>query len=595
MSDEMLQEAIEAIRQKDKARARDLLTRLLKDDQKNAETWVWMSAAVDTAKERIYCLQTALQLDPQNAAAKRGLVLLGGLSPDPATPPFPIKQTRAWEEEIMMAGEQPKERGFKAFAKNPLARLVGLLVVGAAAVATLFFLVFAPRSATFLPTRTPGPSPTFSPTVTSLPTRTPIYRTATPAFAGTAPPLLSLLKETYTPTPLYVQATHDVASRAIYDIAIQSFKRGDYDQALSYFQQVDDYEQGSADALYYIGEIHRFKGEYQEAFDAYTESVAAQPDFGPSYLGLARVQPFVNSRVDPISHLNQAIEYAPDFAEAYVARAEYHLDHGHPEDAVNDLERARDLAPESAPVYYNLARAYLDLGNAQQALEAAEKAYELDITLLGNYLALGKAYAANNRAKDALEVMQTYVLYVQDNAEAYTILGSAYLQNGEYEAALEALNRSLELDRSQGELYLQRGYAYLETNHGLLAENDFRVALTYFPRSFEAQIGIVRSLYIRELYGDMYNRVETARAYAETDAEMAQVLYWRAISLDELNNPAIAYRDWQALLALPEAAVPEAWREYAQERVTALRTATPPAKASATPTSSRTPTPSATP
>lgn len=571
----MLQEAIEALRQKDKARARDLLTRLLKDDQKNAETWVWMSATVDSAKERAYCLQTALQLDPQNAAARRGLVLLGGLPPDPSTPPFPIRQTRAWEEEILMAGEQPKEKGFKAFVKQPVVRLAGLLVVGAAAVFTLFFLVFAPRTASFLPTRTPGPSPTFSPTVTSLPTRTPIYRTATPDFVSSAPPLSSLLKETYTPTPLYVQVTHDVASRAIYDVAMEAFKRGDYDQALPYFQQVDDYEQGSADARYYIGEIHRFKGEHQEAFDAYTESVAAKPDFGPAYLGLARVQPFVNSRVDPIANLDKAVEHAPDFAEAYVARAEYYLLHNQPEDAVNDLETARDLAPESAPVYYNLARAYLDLGIDKQALEAAEQAYALDITLLENYLALGEAYAANDRTEDALEVMQTYVLYVQDNATAYTILGTAYIQKGDYEAALEALNRSLSLDRFQGDLYLQRGYAYLETGHGQLAETDFRAALSYFPQSFEAQIGIARSLYIRELYGDMYNRIESARANAKTDAQTAQVLYWRAVSLEELNNPAVAYRDWQALLALPEAAVPAEWREYAQERVEALRTPTP--------------------
>ena len=52
--------------------------RLLKTDQSNASYWIWMSAAVDTTKERIYCLETALRLDPQNAIAKRGLVLLGG-------------------------------------------------------------------------------------------------------------------------------------------------------------------------------------------------------------------------------------------------------------------------------------------------------------------------------------------------------------------------------------------------------------------------------------------------------------------------------------------------------------------------------------
>jgi hypothetical protein len=46
--DSMLQDAIEALRQDDKARARDILTRLIKANQNNATYWIWMSAAVDT-------------------------------------------------------------------------------------------------------------------------------------------------------------------------------------------------------------------------------------------------------------------------------------------------------------------------------------------------------------------------------------------------------------------------------------------------------------------------------------------------------------------------------------------------------------------
>ena len=80
--DILFQEAVEALRQKDKAKAKDMLTQLLKLDQKNVQYWIWLSAAVETTKERIYCLQTAHQLDPENATAKRGLVLLGALPPD---------------------------------------------------------------------------------------------------------------------------------------------------------------------------------------------------------------------------------------------------------------------------------------------------------------------------------------------------------------------------------------------------------------------------------------------------------------------------------------------------------------------------------
>ena len=111
--DTMLQEAIQALRQKDRARARDMLTRLLKAEQNNATYWVWMSAAVDSQKERLYCLQTALKLDPGNATAKRGLILLGALPPDDSIPPFPLNRPRLWEERLAAPEEEkPKKRSW---------------------------------------------------------------------------------------------------------------------------------------------------------------------------------------------------------------------------------------------------------------------------------------------------------------------------------------------------------------------------------------------------------------------------------------------------------------------------------------------------
>ena len=82
--DVVFQEAIEALREGKKARARELLTGLLKTDQNNATYWVWMSATVDSAKERIYCLQTALKLDPENGTAELMSQLTGRLD-EPGT------------------------------------------------------------------------------------------------------------------------------------------------------------------------------------------------------------------------------------------------------------------------------------------------------------------------------------------------------------------------------------------------------------------------------------------------------------------------------------------------------------------------------
>src|SRR5512135_1621501 len=120
--DILFEDAVDALRQGDRARGKEILTRLLKTDQNNPNYWIWMSAAVDSAKERIYCLETALKLDPQNGIAKRGLVLLGGLPPDENVQPFPLNRPRAWEQDLLLAHEKPQEKGLSAMVASPLTR-----------------------------------------------------------------------------------------------------------------------------------------------------------------------------------------------------------------------------------------------------------------------------------------------------------------------------------------------------------------------------------------------------------------------------------------------------------------------------------------
>jgi len=113
---------------------------LLKTDQNNIQYWIWLSAAVESTKERIYCLQTAHQLDPDNATAKRGLVLLGALPPDESVQPFSLNRPRLWDEELALASDKPKEkRTFKTVISSPVGRLAGFGIVG---MAVLAFVVF---------------------------------------------------------------------------------------------------------------------------------------------------------------------------------------------------------------------------------------------------------------------------------------------------------------------------------------------------------------------------------------------------------------------------------------------------------------------
>ena len=582
--DTLFQEAVEALQAGDRARAKDLLTRLLKTDQNNVNYWVWMSAATETAKERVYCLQTARRIDPEHAAAKRGLILLGALPPDETIQPFPVNHPRAWEEQLILAHERPNEK--KPFLSTPLARLAGLGALGIALCGLVFFMFIQPRlpRASVIPTFTFGPSPTFTLTPTAL------NATARPSPTYVGPtPLWALLPATYTPTPLYNPTPRQPQSGDIFRAARDAYNRGNWEEVVNFMQQIAVVEPESADPWYFIGEAYRFQEKYADAQDAYNRALELNPNFGPAYVGLARVKLALDPAADALEDLDAAVKKDPAFVDAYLMRAAFKTDHADAKGALKDLKAAEALAPDSALIQYEYARAYLALDEPERALTYAQRANELDITMLPVYLALGYAYTANGQTDEALKSLETYVTYAEEDEITLFLQGKLNYIAGDYETALEKLDASIKL-KNNPEARMYRGLIYLEFGRGPDAIYELRVAVLSLPESFEAQIGLTRAYMLDKKYGNAYLQAEHAFPLAETDEQRAQVYYWRAKSQEKMGQLAQAKRDWEALLALPADAVPAAWRTEARQRLAALATPT-----NVTPTVTRTPTMTRTP
>ncbi len=588
--DTLFQEAVDALRGGDRPRAKELLTRLIKAEQNNVNYWVWMSAAVETNKERVYCLQTALRIDPENAAAKRGLILLGALPPDESVQPFPVNRPRVWEENLKLAHERPKEK--KPFLKTPAARLAGL---GALAFVICGLVIFGftlsgNRQFSLGPTHTPGPSPTFTLTPTLIGATAPV----TPTFIGPTP-LWAFLPATYTPTPFYMPAVSDPQLTEILRAVRIAYGKGNWEEMIGYLQQGLTIRPDLPDLWYLIGEGYRFQEKYTEALDAYARALEINPDFAPPHVGRARVLLAQDKEADPLPELDLAIEKDPNFAEAYLLRAAYKTDHNDPEGALEDLTIAEGLSPNSALVYYEYARAYLALGETKKAVEAAERAKQIDITIVPIYLVLGEAYTANSQPKEALQALQTYTTYATEDPAVFFILGKLNYLSGDYEAALDYLDRYIKID-NKPEARLYRGLTLVELGRGSEAIFELDHALDTYPESFEGNIGLARALYLDGQFGTAALQADTAFLYAGTDEQKAQVYYWRAKSLEKTTNRvSSAKRDWESLLALPASAMPAAWRTEAQKRIAALTTpsVTPTPTTTGTPT--KTPSPTRTP
>ncbi len=584
----MFQKAIDFIEQGNFADARDLLTRLLKTDQNNAVYWVWLSAAMETQKERIYCLQTALKLDPENAAARRGLTLLGGLPPAEGLSPFPMNHPRPWDSKLKLADETPRPTGFKALVANPMVRVVSLLLMGGLLIGGVIagFSVFG----LFRPEPTRRVQQTFTP----FPTAT-LDMTQQVQERG---PLAGLIDATYTPTPIYAATPYEGVALDPYRGAMRAYENENWEMVAQMMIQVATISPGSADTLYFIAEAYRLDERYQDALDYYQEAIKVNPNFAPSYLGRARTNLAINPRRSVMADFDSAINLDPNYGEAFLERGLYQLSQRNTEAAMEDLREAGNLLPDSPQVYIALARVELAQENYPEALEAAIHANELDIVNLESYLVLGMAYRANGETDKALEALEVYTLYSKENAEAFSFLGATYFNRGEYDKALEALDQALSLDRTSSQGYYWRGETNLELGNVEEAISDLRAALRYNQNFFDAGVALTRALYANEDYNNGYAELIKHEKLADTDEKRAIFLYYRAISLGKIGFPNESIRDWEAILELPEEAVSEEMREEAQASIDAFRTATPiPPTATVTPT--RTPTqtrmPSATP
>lgn len=590
----MLQHAIEAIRQENFPQARDILTKLLKADQNSPAYWVWMSAAMETQKERLYCLQAAYKLDPTDAAARRGLLLMGALPPDDSIQPFPMNHPRPWENKLKLADEKPKPKGLKRVTGSPVFRLAaifsvaGLVIVGSV-IGLGMMIANRPTPAPNVQVSTPRPTVTeYATSVSNKPT---------------LPPLEAQLPATYTPTPIYGATPHVGAAQDIYKAAQNSLLRRQWDNSVEMWLQLATVEPGSVDALYFAGEARRLAKRYNEALTFYNDAIRINPNYAPSYLGKARANLGLNPNRNVLPDLDKAIAADPYYAEAYLERALFHVKRANFDAALSDVEEADAINPGSPLIKVTLARVLMAMGDNEAALEAALEANRLDITMYEGYLVLGMAYRANGEIEKAVETLEIYVQYQFDNAEAFTVLGAAYFNDGNEEAALKSLQDALRLDRTSSEAYYWLGELYLkksaedgladagrEENRKLAVEN-FEKSVQYNAESFRNAEGLARAYMAVGRWGQAYITIEKVKKSIVDDVENGQYLYIAATANQKLNAVGQAIRDWNALLALPEEAVSPERRAEAREQLELLKT---PTKVPPTPTDTRAPLPTRT-
>jgi tetratricopeptide (TPR) repeat protein len=592
---DILTEAIAAAKRGERATAKDQLTRYLRYDQKNELAWLWMSSVVESDRERLYCLNQVLKLNPDNKIAKRGLAMLGALSPE---------QRAALNIEVVGVGLEPKLREGKtvhavAAATAParpgftlrrnrrlellaIAGLLGLLLIcGGLIVFRNQLMVMAG----LVPTATPV-TPTLTPTSSPAPTQTATVPSATPGIATPAPDatltpiaLYLNLQQTLTPTP---QATLPFFAEEEYTKGQRAYEAGNMEEAAISFIEAATKNQRNYAAHYYLGQIYLQQKDNFKAFNEFDAALKVNPTHALSYLGRGRA--LVGLGANPLKDFEQAKVNDPRWVEPYIETARYYASRKNSNQAIEELEAGQALDSNNVVLLWNLADQYYRAGRYDDAQATLNKGFTIDPTVLDLYRVQAEVALARADYDTALAALNTYLAYRADDAEGWRLAGQTYLARGEANTALLFLTRAVELEpRDPRETLVMLGEANLKLGNSDTARKNFDEALR-LGVSASLRLRIGQAYYNAEDYeaataelkkavdGDRGNFAPHywlglaylgAKAYdsavksltgalgqAETDPERFDALFARAESFKEMGETSKAIADLRNALAL---------------------------------------------
>lgn len=576
-----------AIEQGDRFQAKDLLSELLKEDQNNVEYWLLLSTVVDSDKERVFCLKKVIDLDYRNQDAKLGLILFGELDPGEIQP-VEIRK-RDWSKELTDIRKKSKPKKVSRKRRYNYKRLIPLLGGGLVIILVLFFSgfffpgrgsIFSPRLTITPITMTPSVDPGLSVELTGSPN--PILET----------PIGRVLEKPYTPTPVYVITPH--SGYGTYQTALEAYRQGDYETMLTYMRSTAN-QLETADIVYFVGEALRNLGRYNEAQEQYERALFLDPAFAPAYYGRAIISQIVNPEADIIQDLDQALLFDPEFGQVYIDRAKYYLDRGEYQLAYQDANQAVLYLPGSPLAHLYRAWSLLELKDYIEAEKALNTALQLDINYVPTYLIAGRVNLERGKAETALEMLTKYGTYVPEKSwQFYYSLGKAYYLTGnDLEQAEQMLNQAESLGGNISELFQTRALVYFGQGNLEEAVADAFNARSMDRDDFELNLFLGKMLYDSKKFSLAFVYLNISEQVAENEKDLAGVYYWRALILESLDKMEEAKLDWQNLLNLPRAYVPDDWEFEAEEKL--LPTATPTLTPSPTSTATSTITPTATP
>ncbi len=480
---ELRQQGIQAAKAGQKDEARTLLQQSIRLEPDNEAAWLWLASVAHDNRERLFCLQKLLEINPANETARKALEAANQttttstirrlpnapvtkpqtadiMNQAPGVPvPMPdqIAEAQRQSDALVRAYLTPQSSNVKWVHKTHRRAgegdiIVYRMYVGIAALIVLIVLVGIGvfvvqtnddvREVVLGPSATPTPSPTITPTNTPglTPTPSPTPRLS-PTPSASPPP--NLLAASPPALPRATEIYPEILEKAVYD-SVVLLNQGDVSEALPTLEkerQLTFDTRLDPNPYYYEAMAMVEQGRFSDALDTLDEA-ANRVDERPDNL---KIMPFLES----------------GYAQVYWAQAQKATADGNPVGAQDALAQMTD--------------------HAQAAVDG-------DRRLAIPYILLAKADVLSGSYNDAIDILDQglSVAELRSNTDLVMQKAQVFFQERDFEDALYQAYLALYIDPTVEAAYqLKIQIAMMRSRPGdaVLAAEDY---LHIFPGSTTA-------------------------------------------------------------------------------------------------------------
>jgi tetratricopeptide (TPR) repeat protein len=277
--------------------------------------------------------------------------------------------------------------------------------------------------------------------------------------------------------------------------------KGDVDAALKELAAAVKADPTLSVAHSAMGDIHRKRGDWQQAQQAYEQACDTNPyAFRPHYnlgvvyqhqAGLARTieqaQKLLRYAVDVYL---RATTLEPEDYDASLNLSACYFALGKHAQAEKYCKAAIALEPMNPAAHTNLGVIYESQGRFDEAVKSYKNSLERDVNQPRVLINMGTIYLRQDQQGAALQAFQAATKADPDSSEAWQHLGNCHYQRKDYAEAMRALDKSVAKDPSNASAHRAIGVVcmtqyLLDTQKAQLREQ----ALTAWNRSIEIQPG----------------------------------------------------------------------------------------------------------